>query len=202
MAILDWPTDRAFAPRAFRFGASTPKSSFSGFFSGQTQSVSHGSDRLRVGITLPPCGPADGARREAFIMEMISAGHWLRLHHLHRPQPRGSLRGAPTLAAAAAAGAREVQVQGLAGDTLEAGDVLGAGGNMLLIAGYAGAVADGTGLLTLPLVLPLHAALASGAALAWDRPTANFQLPVSVSEFIYGRAAWQAEVEITLNEVY
>ena len=50
MAILDWPTGQPWKPTRMTFGASTPKSAWSGFFTGQSQSISHLGDRLRVEI--------------------------------------------------------------------------------------------------------------------------------------------------------
>lgn len=202
MSILAWPSERCFGPKAFTWGASTPKSGYGSFFSGQTQSVSHLADRLRATVTLAPCSPLEGARREAFFMEVISAGHWLSVHHLERPNPNGTLRGTPTVAVTAAAGARTLQVQGEVGDTLLAGDPLGADGGLLLLTGYAGAVADGAGVLTVPLVLPLRQQLTAGAGLTWLQPVAHFQIPANQSAFQYGRAAWQAALDLTLVEVY
>lgn len=202
MSTLDWPTLRAFGTAQLRFGASTPKSSFTGFFDGQTQSISHLADRLRCTVTMPPCNAADGATREAFFMEAASAGHWLRLPHLHRREPRGSLRGTPTVASSAAAGARTLLVQTLAGVTLAAGDPLGAASGQLLLAGYAGATANGSGVMTLPLVLPLRASLGAGTALTWSAPTATFQLATDITDFVYGRGAWQQALELQFVEVF
>lgn len=201
--LITWPlADRAFAPREFRWGAHTPKSAFSGFFSGNTQSVSHLADRLLATLVLPPCEPLAAARREAFVMEAISGGYWVRLGHPHRQVPGGTLRGGPTVAAAALAGARQLSVQGVAGDTLLGGDVLGAPGPQLLLVGYAGAVASGAGVLTVPLVHPLRVALAAGAALSWQAPVCNFEISTPRAELPYGRAGWQGPVEISLREVY
>ena len=112
MAILDWPTGKAWRPTRMTFGASTPKSAWSGFFTGQSQSISHFGDRLRVELTLPPCSYADAGVREAFLMQLASAGDWVRLWHMQRPQPQGDMRGSPTLNSDAAAGARSILVLG------------------------------------------------------------------------------------------
>ena len=201
--IVSWPaTDRSFVPREFRLTPHTPKSSFSGFFSGQSQTVSHLADRLLCSLVLPACEPLAAARREAFFLELAATGNWVRLHHMQRAEPNGTLRGAPTLAAAAAVGARAVSVQGAAGATLLGGDVLGAVSGQLLLVGYDGAVANGSGVLTVPLVFGLRAALSSASAITWQRPATTFQLTNDSVSAIYGRAGWQAPLELNFREVW
>ncbi len=116
MSTLDWPTGRAWMPTRLTFGASTPRSAWASFFTGQQQSISHFGDRLRIDMTLPPCTYEDAAYREAFLMQLASAGDWVRLWHMQRPVPAGDLRGSPVLAASAATGARTIQLQGAGTD--------------------------------------------------------------------------------------
>lgn len=201
MATLDWPTGRAFRPDRVKFSATTPKAAWSAPLTGQTQSISHLSDRLMCTVTLPPCTQDDAGQREAFFMALASTGDWVRLGLRQRPAPLGTLRGTPTMAASASAGARTISVQTTAGATLIGGDALGANGQLLL-AGYAGATANGSGVMSLPLVLPLRAALSSGAALAWSAPTATWQLAVDQIDFDYYSYMMQDGIEIPLREVY
>lgn len=202
MATLNWPSGREFEPREFSFGVSVPKSRFGAFFSGQVQSVSHLAERLLATLTLPPCDAAAGARREAFFMEVMDRGHWLRLGHAQRPEPLGSLRGTPTLAAAAPRGATSIQVATTAGATLLPGDPLGGASGQLLLTAYQGAVADGGGLMAVPLVLPLRQVLGLGTGLVWERPTATFELAGTSVELAYGRGAWQRELQLSFREAY
>ena len=202
MSTLDWPALRAFGAARFSFGASTPKSAFAGFFDGQVQSISHLADRLRCTVSMTACNAADGATREAFFMEMASAGHWVRLSHLQRSEPRGSLRGSPTVASSGTAGTRTLLVQTVPGVTLVAGDALGAASGQLLLTGYAGGTANGSGVLSLPLVLPLRASLGAGTSLTWAAPTAIFQIDTDVTQFTYGRRAWQHPLELQFSEVF
>ena len=66
----------------------------------------------------------------------------------------------------------------------------------------AGGTANGSGVLSLPLVLPLRAALSSGAALAWSAPTATWQLAVDQIDFDYYSYQMQDGIEVPLREVY
>lgn len=196
--IINWPAADAFVPRAVRFGASTPKSAFGAFFTGQVQSIGHLADRLRCTVTLPPCDPVAGQQREAFFLALASSGDWVRVQHLQRRDPLGTLRGSPTVAIAAAAGARTLQVASIVGATLTGGDIFSVG-NQLLMVGYPGAVADGTGTLAVPLVLPLVLAAAAGTPVVWNQPTGVFQLPgVAGMDVDYGRGRWQGQIEINL----
>lgn len=196
--IINWPAAAAFVPRALRFGASTPKSAFGAFFTGQVQSIGHLSDRLRCTVTLPPCDPSAGQQREAFFLALASSGEWVRLQHQHRLDPLGTMRGTPTVGASAAAGARTLHVATVAGATLQGGDVFSTG-NQLLMCGYAGAIADGGGDLAVPLVLPLAQAVTAGAAVLWDQPTGVFQMAgVDGMDVDYGRGRWQGQIEINL----
>jgi len=111
MATQDWPTDRAFAGAEVRPGADVPKSTFRGFYTGNRGTTSHLADRLTCEVLLPPCKHrADAARREAFFMGLVSTGDWVRFGMPHRPQPRGTFGGSPTVSGAVAAGARSITV--------------------------------------------------------------------------------------------
>jgi len=202
MSTVNWPSLRAFGAANFRFGASTPKSSFVGFFDGQVQSISHLADRLRCTVSMPPCNAADGAEREAFFMGLASTGDWVRLGHLQRLEPRGTLRGTPTVASLAAAGARSLVVSTIPGVTLLSGDPIGASSGQMLLTAFGSHVANGSGLLTMPLVLPLRASLSAATALSWQAPTATFQLASDITEFGYGRRAWQQALELQFTEAY
>jgi len=196
MAVLNWPPGRAFIPRTLTPGVSTPKSGFRSLFTGQFQGVSHLSDRYRFSMVLPPCDAADGQYREAFFFSLISTGDWVRLPHLHRMAPLGTLRGLPTVAINVDAGARSLPIVAAPGATLLGGDVL-ATGNQIIMAAPAGGVANGSGVLNLPLVLPLVAPVLAGASVVWSNPTGTFQLAaVENLDVEYGRGRWQSPLEL------
>jgi hypothetical protein len=201
MATVNWPTARAFAPTALKIGASTPKAAWSAMFTGQTQSISHLADRLMCTISLPPCTREEAGQREAFFMSLASTGDWVSLGMKNRPVPYGTLRGTPTAQASAAAGARTLSVQTTAGATMIGGDALGINGQLLLTA-YAGATANGSGVMSLPLVLPLRAAVSSSAALTWNAPVATWQLAADSIDFSYQSYSLQDAMQIVLREVY
>lgn len=201
MATIDWPTTGAFRPREVTLGVDVPKAAWSGFFTLNSQTISHLADRLTLSLELPPCSPQEAGDREAGFLDLVSNGHLVRLWHMARPEPQGTMRGSPTVAVSAIAGARQMQVQSVPGVTVLAGDVLGVG-NQLLPVGPGGAMANGVGVLTVPLSLPLRQGLASGAAVIWQAPRGVFQLVQSSLQVTYGRAAWQRPVSLAFREFF
>ncbi len=149
----------------------------------------------RVTVTLPMTtnvrGEAAG-RYEALVNLLAGGANTIRLHQMVRPQPLGTLRGTPTVAAAAAQFAGSVQLQAVAGATLRMGDFIGIGGMLLQVAGDC--TANGAGVMTVPLVTRLRRAVAAGAAVVWDKPTAKFFMVDARGRSVYspGRAGGQA----------
>lgn len=202
MSTVDWPAGRHFTPAGLTVGVKASSSSWSAFFTGQTQSVSHDASRLRFSMTLPPCRAAAAAEREAFLMQLVTRGDWVNLGHIVRPVPLGTMRGTPTVSANAAASATAVSIQSTASATLLAGDVLKANGQLLVV-GYGGGTANGSGVFVdLPLAVPLRKALTAGQSVTWDAPTATFQLVGSEYGLDYRAPLLQMGVTLEFLEVF
>lgn len=197
---VTWPAAAPFVPSRMTWGVLTSKTAWAAPYTGQSQSITHLADRLRVTVDLPPCTLAQAGEREAFFMAAASDGAWLRLHHMLRPQPLGTLRGTPT-AGFSGEGARTLNVVTTAGATLLAGDLLGFNDQLMQCA-YGGAVANGSGAMAVPLVLPLRRFVGSGSALVWSRPTATFQVLDVQPEFAYAPGGLQEGLQVRLVEVY
>ena len=105
----------------------------------------------------------------------------LQLHRLDKPAPRGTLRGTPTLIGSHAQFAATLSVQTTAGATLLAGDFMGMAGQLLQVA--ANCTANGSGVLSVPLVNRIRASAAGGTALVWDRPSVLFKAEDTASAF-------------------
>lgn len=200
-STISYPTAREFQPQRMRFSVITSRTAWASVYTGQTQRISHLADRLQIGLDLPMVQRSLAGGREAYFMAASTAGNWIRLHHFQRPHPLGTLRGSPVTSAAAAAGAHEIAITTTPGATLEGGDVLG-GANQLIQCAYGGAVADGSGQMVVPLVLPLRRALASGAALTWDKPVGTFQILTVDPTFDYAAPGVQMGLTVELAEVY
>lgn len=91
--------------------------------------------------------------------------------------PRGTLRGTPTLAATAAAGAVSISVtSSVSGQTVLAGDLLQVGtgfGTSQLVEVKADATLSPTS--TVQICAPLRKAITSGATIVWDKPVAYYR---------------------------
>lgn len=147
---------------------------------GNEQAIDRLNDRWMCSITLPIRTHADSRALEAFLASFRGQVNWINLWHLAQPAPLGTMRGAPTLAEAAAQGASSLTIMSTVGATLKAGDMIGVGGLLLMVAEDCAAVAVGvdpniTYQITAPLVNRIRTAQALGAAVTWDKPTAQFR---------------------------
>lgn len=146
-------------------------------FGGSEQAVDFLNDRWLLSLELPALLTNEGAWREAFIGAMRGQTNTVALYHFARPYPTGTMRGTLTLSSAAAQGASSVVVTGgagQAGTTLLAGDMIGVSGLLLMVA--SDCTANGSGVITVPLVNRLRAGLLISAAVTWDKPSTMFRL--------------------------
>ncbi|WKB52315.1 hypothetical protein [Eleftheria terrae] len=147
-------------------------------------------ERWRLSMTLPERRPQHGAALEAFIARLRGPSHEVALWHFRRPVPRGTLRGAPTLGAAAGQGAAVLMLAGCApGATLLAGDLLGLGEQLLMVAEDGQASAAGE--LVVPLANRVRVVQPVGAAVVWNRPTGRFRLAATAVPVGYRPGAVQ-----------
>lgn len=134
--------------------------------------------RLRLG-SVPALLAADAARWKATALALRGRINHLAVWDITNPVPRGTARGSITLAASAAVGATSVQLTGITPSTgtLEAGDWLqlgtGVGSHYCMVMAPAVAVA---GAATISIEPPTRQAIASGTAVAWDKPLAHYKL--------------------------
>lgn len=201
MATVDWPTGRAFDPQHMRLSIVAPRAAWLAPFTGQRQSVTHAAERFQIALDLAPCGMDVAGEREAFFGRLARTGDRVRLWHFARPAPIGTMRGSPTVGANAAAGATSITINTTAGATLAGGDLVGVAGQ-LIQAAYPGATANGGGAMTLPLAVPLRVAITATAAVAWDKPTGEFQIDTDAPEFDYSRGAAQAGASLVFLEAF
>ena len=113
MATLDWPTAEPFRPQSAVPGMRAPKAAFRHVYTGDRDTLSHLADRLRLQVVLPPTNNAGGVARQAFVEHLVSSGDWVRMAVQHQLENRGTFSGSPTVAAAASAGARSIQLAGV-----------------------------------------------------------------------------------------
>ena len=173
MSLLTLPS--WFLARSVSLDLQTNQRVGASMFGGSEQAVDLLNDRWVMNVSLADSWHSDAAAREAFIASFRGQVNWVALWHFIRPQPRGTMRGSPTLVGAHAQGAAALSITaGTAGGTLLAGDMLGVGGLLCMV--QSDVTLDGSGAGSVPLVNRLRAAQTNGAAVTWDRPTATFRL--------------------------
>jgi hypothetical protein len=138
----------------------------------------------RVQLQMSRLLAADAGEFEALLNWLAGGVNTLELWHFNRPQPVGTMRGTPVLAATAAQFAGQLQVQAVAGATLMGGDLLGVGGYLVQV--LQACTADASGLISVPLVARLPADVAVGTAVLWDRPTVKLRMQETQVNTTYG----------------
>lgn len=198
MTTYAWP--EAWQPSRFEATLVPNDRRFRSPFSQAEQVADLLGERWQFVLTLPPVFPSQQPAREAYLARLRGGAHTISMWHLKRPQPRGTMRGTPTLAAAAAQGADAVSIQGAAGETLYAGDLFGlaAGTGTQLLMVAADVTANGAGVMSVALVNRLRVGAASGAAVTWDRPSVLFRLQGAVP-VAYAPGVGEA-IELQLQE--
>lgn len=200
MATQDLPTAMARAAARLSLSLSVSASVSTGFFTGQRTVRSNLADRLRATLIYGPCSGAAAADREAFLFGLISTGDFIRLALPHRLQRRGTMAGSPVVTSNAAAGVRTLQITTTAGATLLPGDWISVGGNLLQCA-YGGATANGSGGMSMPLVLPTQKAITAGAAVTYIEPKGVWQIDDEGVQLDYSAPVIMAGFAVPLLQV-
>lgn len=177
---------------------------FVGPYTPYTQVLDFMGERWSFRVDLAPTvDPIEGAAREAFFDRLKGAANYVSLWHQKLLAPQGTMRdgvtgsvvngslaavsvvngslaavtvvaGTPAVATPVAQGSNTAQLRTLAGKTVRAGDMLGIVGQLVRV--MADATADGNGLLSIEMQPRARSTWPAGAAVAWNKPTANFML--------------------------
>lgn len=171
--MTDIALPRSFRVESFSMSLKSMQRAFASPFGGSEQVIDMLNDRWEISLSIPHRGADLQISIEAYINAMRGMTNTSLLWHMQRPQPRGTMRGAPDCQVTAA-GSGQVLIYGAAGETLLAGDMIGIQGLLLQV--REDAVADGSGHLIAKLVNRTRKFIPEGSAVTWDRPTAPFRL--------------------------
>lgn len=166
MSIITHPASRY--PASCLFTLETNQRVYGSPAGGSEQVVDQLNDRWRVLLTYTARNRASAGSLDAFLASMRGQTNTVGLWHFARPQPLGTMRGTPVLSAPALQGASSISIFTSAGGTVLAGDMLGVAG--LLLQAQSDATANGSNVMTLPIVNRLRTALAGSAPVVWDQP--------------------------------
>lgn len=193
-AALTWPADFAVSRFGMRVDANNRKHASP--YTRNTQVVDFIGERWVASFSLTVNNYPLAQRIEAFFGQLRGMDGTVLMWHLARPMISGTLRGSPVLSAAVVQGAQSMSLTTTANATLKAGDMLGVGAQLLMVA--SDATADGLGAIAVPLVNRFRQNVISGTAVVWDKPMAKFRLATDTgaSSVVYGKAiAEQVQVE-------
>lgn len=187
MAVITWPGTRALMPTSFELALTRSFFESRSPYSGYVQRVEAAGSAMWSALLgysqRGREGEAMRAQQEGFWMRLHSGADTLALHHLERPAPLGTMRGSPTLSAAASQFARSISISTTTGATLRAGDLLGVAGQLVMVTADATSGAGTT--MVVPIDPPLRAARAAGTAVVWDRPTVAMRLSMPELRFAF-----------------
>lgn len=198
MTTIDWPATRACIPQSMSFRLHKAVLQSRSPYSGALMTADLVAERLMVSMTLKPLTRDETPAREALLTRAAGGMVWIRMGHCLRPVPRGSMRGSPTVSGAHTRGSTTLTIQTTAGATLLAGDLVSAG---QLFVAAEDAVADGSGVLVLPLLNRVRGSIADGTAVVWSRPTATWILPAPEIPIVH-RPRYSEPLAIDLEEVW
>lgn len=196
MASIAYPVATIGKPRDFILTLRSSYVESRSPYSGYLQSVENvGSAHWSARIIWPPHAAAtetNAAAIEALLHRLRSRVDTLALYDFRREAPLGTMRGSPTLGSSAAQFATTINISGTG--TLKAGDRLGIAGQLVVV------TQDTSNLTSVTIDPPLRAARASGTAVVWDRPTAQFTLAQSELTFGHSLATFEP-ITVELQEV-
>lgn len=176
---LSWPD--WLIPSSFEIGLQRSVIQHKSSITGTFQSVDLGVEFWVINLSTPYRPRGQSGRDEAFFNQLVGGAQPVTMWHFIRPEPKGTMRGTPTLAASAAQFSRSIQINTTG--TLLAGDLFSVGGQLIQVAADAAPVA---GVLTVQTVNRVRSSLASGLAVTWQRPSAKFSMVEQASAFVHG----------------
>lgn len=185
MSLITYPTQ--LVPSSCIFTLATSQRVNASPFGGSEQAVDLLNDRWTCSLSQDVVEFTTAPYIEAFIGAMRGQTNWAPIYHFARPAPRGTARGTILVNGAVAQGASSIAVDGISPSTgtLLAGDMLGVGGMLFMVASDVTAVA---GAATVQITSRVRTAIVDNAAVTWDKPTTLFRL-LSTSGVQYSGAA-------------
>lgn len=166
-----------------------------------------GPSRWSLTLTQPATlMPEDADAWRALVASLRGGINRLAAWDVGREQPRGTMRGSPTLSGTHGAGVSALNIAtGQAGCTLLPGDMLQLGtalGASQLVMVVQPATADGAGALFAYIEPQLRLAFATATPVAWWRPKAHFRLRGQGVSWRYGKGCTTQGITLDLLEAF
>jgi len=210
MTVYAWPFKQGFIPEQMNWGAESRTISTESVLSGAIQTSGVPGKRWKVGMNIPASAYQDRAVRmelEGFLDRLGGKEHRVTLWHMGRKgiggygYPKGTInQTGVTVSTTANQFATSIVLTGCgANTTLKAGDFFSVNGQLIM--NPSDATADGSGVMTLPMITRLRMTAAATATVTLQRPTATFVLDSNTWTSGYGLGANQG-LGVDFTEVF
>lgn len=200
MATYDWPSSDL-CPGSASLRTIPNTLAFTSPLSGYTQTGSLPGSRWGWSYQWAGMDRPRRARLEGFLIRLDGRTHRVRLFDWNRQVPIGTINQTGVTANAAAQFAESLTLNGCgANRTLEPGDWLSVGGQLLACSSPA--QANGSGVMTVEIRHMLRAAVTGGAAVTLIRPFALFVLATPELDFPRDPGAGQPTMAADFVEVF
>lgn len=179
---FNWPSE--FTPQLVSWGIQKAGIGFRSPMAGTLESIEFPGAFWKVSVTLPDLSMDDGASAQAFFSRLAGGAERVLVPYWMRPEPLGTMRGAPQVYTTVARGVTTIQL--IASGTLKRGDMLGIDGTLFQVFTDCAAVG---GIITVPTVNRARRAINAGATVVWATPTMSALVPSqsSLANFEPGR---------------
>jgi hypothetical protein len=196
MSTFDWPLAAGVAQ--MQWGVLKSGVQFASPMNGTMQALNFVADRFVVSVTTPAARLKD-ASYGGFFSRLAGGEHRVRLHYMARPAPLGTMRGSPVVNTTAVRGNSSIVLLTTPGATLEPDDMFKVSTQLFQVADRC--VANGSGVLTVPLVCRVRSTLVNGLSVTWSRPTGEFIMPATSNRigFVPGS---RAPSQFDLQEIW
>jgi hypothetical protein len=206
MFTEDYPSHPMYCPSKITWGIAANNRVSKSSLNGSVQTIGLPGSYFTAGFILPARGidfiaKKEARERAAFFLGLNGQENRVRFYDLQQPVPIGTINlSGVTLGAAAAQFAGQVVLTGCgAGKTLAALDAFSIGSQYFRA--RLPAVADGSGNMTVKLVIPLRNALPAGQVVILSRPRFNCILTVNELGATFGVDGAEA-LGIDLREIF
>ncbi len=163
-----------------------PAQEFRSPFDGSVQTGDTQGPRWGCSVQIRPMKEADAVEMQAFLLKLRGKVNRALVHNFARPVPRGTITvSGVTVDGAVAAGATQLSLQGCGNaKTLETGDFLGVGDQLLMVVDGPYTSTAGGDMANVVFEHPLRAAVLDGAAVTLTKPTCRMLLLSDSSEWM------------------
>lgn len=199
MPTIDWPD--ALVPQTSQPMLRKSGVQFGSPFNGTTQAVDFLAERWVLSASLAEMQAHRGAQASSFLNFLAGGVNRVRVWPFHtKGAPRGTLRGAPVLALAAARGDTAVQLTTVPFVTLLQGDHIRlVNGQLLQVA--ADTMANAGGAMDVSTVNRVRGTVAIATAVTWSRPTCEMIMPAMQAGLVWRPGAVESAA-LDLIEVW